>query len=90
MRTLEITSNPFVESTVPQVLLNYLHELLEQKADVQKIVLTSRKLGDHAIQEICLETASGTVTRRVFGFIPVEAHLKVCVYENSIELAIAA
>lgn len=89
MKTLRNISYSSINGRIPEVLLDYLCKLVQMEETTWEISLTSRDFGTGKVQDISCETVFGTVFRRVFGFQPVDARLKVCVTENQIELAIA-
>lgn len=89
MKTWHLAVHPRIEDQIPGVLLDYLCKLVQKEDSVAEIVLTSGVLGMGEIQEISCNTPSGTLSRRVFGFMPVDARLQVSVRENQIEMAIA-
>ena len=76
-------------NTVPDVLLDFLYDLIDRNSAINEIKLASNILGTGEVQDIICETANGSVFYRVFGFPPVNACLKVVNYEGQHELIAA-
>jgi hypothetical protein len=66
-----------IYNIIPCVLIDYLCELVKKSGTMELITLIPSKLGFGAVQEIICETASGTIMKRVFGFVPVSTQLEV-------------
>lgn len=64
-------------NTIPNVLMNYLHSLVDNDPTIIAILLTPAALDWGSVQDITLVSESGITTHRVFGFTPVSAQLDV-------------
>lgn len=62
---------------IPDVLIEFLHEVLDSDASVTTVILVPEKLGWGLVQDIILQSSCGATTRRVYGFNPVNAHLRI-------------
>lgn len=60
-------------TTIPNLVLNYLHSLVADDPTIYEIILTPASLDWGDVQDITLVSESGITTRRVFGFTPVTA-----------------
>jgi len=80
----------FAPYSLPEVLLNYLAILLESEKNICHIRLVPQKLGMGDVQDVICETENEILTRRVFGFNPVEISLDIKRLDNRIEMTVAA
>jgi hypothetical protein len=78
-----------VMALLPEVLTDYLGEILDLDSEVKLIKLVPVRFGSGVVQEIVLQGRSGSETRRVFGFTPVNTSLVVNREENLISLLAA-
>ena len=84
-----MNSTVCTQKTIPGVLLDFLYGLIDNRGTIKEITLVSTVLGGGEVQDIICKTMSGSVYRRVFGFVPVNAHLKVLYYKGAHELITA-
>ena len=85
-----MNSENIVFDTLPDVLIEYLYDIVVQNSEVESIRLIPMKLGSSTIQEIIIEAHGDTERRRAFGFTPVHARFKVLRNESEIPALIAA
>lgn len=67
---------------IPDVLMTYLHTLVDSDPTITEIVLTPTALGWSEVQDITLISGTTTYTHRVFGFPPMQAVLTVAHHAN--------
>ena len=79
-----------VIATLPDVLMDYLYNIVGTDSNVQFIQLVPAKLGYGIVQDIILEAKGNSEYKRVFGFTPVNVRLKVIRNENAFPLLVAA
>ena len=77
------------QKAIPNVLLDFLHSLIDSNGAIIEIKLISNALGAGEVQDIICLTKDGSVFHRVFGFTPVNARLKVSHDEGTCELIAA-
>ncbi len=65
------------QQQIPDILLAYLWQCVPLEDDYCLILLSPRRLGGGAVQDISIHTGRGTVNRTVFGFAPVAAALEI-------------
>lgn len=75
---------------IPEVLIGFLRELLDQDSSVTMVILIPVGLGWGLVQDIVLQTPCGAITRRVYGFAPVDARLQVERVGNRCDFVLAA
>jgi hypothetical protein len=63
--------------SIPDVLVGFLHEMLDNDPSVTMVTLIPSKLGWGLVQDILLQTPYGESFRRVYGFDLVDARLRV-------------
>ena len=64
-------------SGIPNVLLAFLHEILDSDPFVTTVTLVPERLGWGSVQDIILQASYGVKMRRVYGFDPVDARLRI-------------
>ena len=69
--------------TIPDVLINYLYDLIGADCNVLFVRLVPAELGNGLVQDIILETRDNAETRRVFGFKPINTRLQVTRGDNA-------
>lgn len=89
MAIVRVASCPQLKEVIPEVLLDYLYQLVQKEDTIQEIVLKSRELGAGTVQDIFCKTISGMTVYQVFGFEPVDTRLQISMKNNQIQLAIA-
>ena len=64
-------------ASIPDVLMDYLRNLIGADGSIQFIRLVPVKLGYGLVQEIILEMRGKVESRRLFGFTPIDTQLQV-------------
>lgn len=77
MNSVEAVVDAAARNAIPGVLAEYLIKVVGEKTSICGIRLVSGKLGAGEVQDIVLEALDGKTVIRVFGFHPVNFHLKV-------------
>ena len=70
-------------ASIPDVLMDYLRNLIGADGSIQFIRLVPAKLGYGLVQEIILEMRGKVESRRLFGFTPIDTRLQVIHNENA-------
>jgi hypothetical protein len=87
--TRMVTANRMTDM-IPEVLMDYLRDIIAADGKVRFIRLIPVKLGYGAVQEIILESESGAESRKAFGFTPVNSRFQVIRNYDTPPLLIAA
>jgi hypothetical protein len=74
---MTITVENSIRDLLPEVVIDFLWEIINKDNTIQTIWLVPVKLSSNNIQEIFIKNKNGITKRRVFGFIPVDAKLTV-------------
>lgn len=74
---MTITVENNIRDLLPDIVIEFLKEIVENDGTIQEIWLVPIKLSFNNIQEIVLKNKNGIAKRRVFGFTPVKANMIV-------------
>lgn len=90
MGSMTITVENSIHDLLPEVVIDFLREIIVGDGTILTFMFVPVKLGFGDIQEIRCENENGIVIRRVFGFFPVSAKLRVSHDANEVIMQLAA
>jgi hypothetical protein len=72
-----MNSNTYTQKIIPDILFDFLYDLIDSDSAIREVKLVSNILEFMEVQDIIFKTMNGSIFHRVFGFSPVNAHLKI-------------